>query len=496
MRVMVAYPPLVGKGSPMLTQNRQFQWMLEPSYLYPCVPASAATLLRHEGHEVCWVDCIAEHKDRSGFEKLVSDFRPDILAMETKTPVVRQHQAIADRLKTLVPGLQVVLMGDHAAARPEEILSNSRVDWCMTGGDYDYSLSSLVRHLSNGMPLGGGFWWRQPDGAIASSGPYTQEGDLDALPWIDRDLTKAHLYFEKWKKREPFMWTMAGRDCPWAKCTFCSWTVTYPKFRVRSPENLADEMEMLVARYGAREIFDDTGSLPGGAWLDRLCHEMIERKLHEKILFDCNFRFDAFTPENCALMAEAGFRKLILGVESASDRTLDILHKGLDQKRIVEASRWAARAGLQIQLTFMVGYPWETREDAHETLRLARFLMREGLAHHLQATVLVPYPGTPIFDLCERNGWLRFGADAYERFDMTEPVCKLAEMSEEETVRMVGRFYKIFLHPRVLAHQLANLRNLEDLDYLWRGVPAIWGHIRDFAHIRGTADITTGEGRL
>ena len=40
MRVMVAYPPLVSsKGSPMLTQNRQFQWFHEPSYLYPCVPA-------------------------------------------------------------------------------------------------------------------------------------------------------------------------------------------------------------------------------------------------------------------------------------------------------------------------------------------------------------------------------------------------------------------------------------------------------------------------
>ena len=48
MRVMLTYPPLEGKGSPMLTQNRQFQWMHGPSYLYPCVPASAATLSRSD----------------------------------------------------------------------------------------------------------------------------------------------------------------------------------------------------------------------------------------------------------------------------------------------------------------------------------------------------------------------------------------------------------------------------------------------------------------
>ena len=71
MRVLVAYPPMESaKGSPMLTQNRQFQWFNEPSYLYPCVPASAATLLQSKGHNVRWVDCIAEHRDAEQFRAL------------------------------------------------------------------------------------------------------------------------------------------------------------------------------------------------------------------------------------------------------------------------------------------------------------------------------------------------------------------------------------------------------------------------------------------
>ena len=67
---------------------------------------------------------------------------------------------------------------------------------------------------------------------------------------------------------------------------------------------------------------------------------------------------------------------------------------------------------------------------------------------------------------------------------MTEPVCALTDMNEEEVVRMAGQFYKLYLHPKFLMHQMRNLRSLEDLDYMKRGAVAIWGHIKDFAQIR------------
>ncbi len=486
MRVLLGYPPIESpKGSPMLSQNRQFQWFTEPSYLYPCVPASAATLLQSEGHTVTWVDCIAERKDWATFARILEDARPELVAMETKTPVVRMHWEIASRIKALVPGVRIVLFGDHIAGNPRETLERSEVDFCLQGGDYDFSLSALVKGLETGSAFGSGTWWKDDDGTVRDNGPYRTEGDLEALPYWDRRLTNAHLYFEKWKYRLPFMWTMAGRDCPYGRCTFCSWTVTHPTFRTVSPERLADEMDFLVREHGARNIFDDTGALPGGHWLVRLCEEMVARRLPERIVFDCNFRFDYFTERNVHLMRKAGFRKLILGIESASERTLDILDKGLTREQIVEGCRMASAAGLKPHLTLMVGYPWETREDAYATLSLARELMLKGWAHHLQATVVMPYPGTPLFDLCQRNGWLRFPQDAYERYDMTEPACVLTDMDAREVVQMAGQFYKIYLDPRFLARQLRDLRTLDDLDYMRRGVTAIWGHLRDFASMRG-----------
>ena len=61
-------------------------------------------------------------------------------------------------------------------------------------------------------------------------------------------------------------------------------------------------------------------------------------------------------------------------------------------------------------------------------------------------------------------------------------------MDEQEVVRMAGQFYKLYMHPKFLAHQLREVKSLEDLDYMVRGARAIWGHVKDFADIRGWDD--------
>ena len=61
MKISISFPPLESKkGTPLLSQNRQFQWFSDPTYIYPMIPATAATLLKSKGYEVFWDDAIAE----------------------------------------------------------------------------------------------------------------------------------------------------------------------------------------------------------------------------------------------------------------------------------------------------------------------------------------------------------------------------------------------------------------------------------------------------
>ena len=170
-----------------------------------------------------------------------------------------------DRIKEKLPGTIVVLMGDHITAFPDETMRNCRCDYAITGGDYDFLLANIVDHITKGENLEPGIWYRQ-NGDTVNTGQFRLDHDLNELPMVDRELTEWRLYGEPLYKREPFTYTMVGRDCPWAKCTFCSWTTLFPKFRTRTPESLLDEIGMLIDTYGVREIFDDTGSFPSGGW--------------------------------------------------------------------------------------------------------------------------------------------------------------------------------------------------------------------------------------
>ena len=74
MKIMLAYPPIESnKGIPLLSQNRQFQFFHNPTYIFPVVPASAATLLQSKGYEVLWKDGIAENLSQEQFYKFNSN---------------------------------------------------------------------------------------------------------------------------------------------------------------------------------------------------------------------------------------------------------------------------------------------------------------------------------------------------------------------------------------------------------------------------------------
>lgn len=476
MKVAICYPPLRDDRHPTLGQNRQFQWFHNPSFIYPMVPACAATMLDRAGHQVLWNDAIAMRWSGAEFWDFIRRERPELVALETKTPVVELHWEIIIRLKEELPDTVVVLFGDHVTALPAESLERCPVDYVLTGGDYDFLLVNLVEHLERGGPLEPGIWYRGSDGAL-NTGPFALGHDLDSLPEIDRELTDWRLYGEHLFIKKPHTYTMVGRDCWYAKCTFCSWTTLYPRFRVRGHRLVLDEIGRLIERYGIKEVFDDTGTFPAGVWLERFCDGMVERGYSEKLSISCNARVGALSELQYRMMAGAGFRLLKFGLESANQKTLDRLCKGTTVTDIVESCRMAKRAGLTVHLTTMVGYPWEIKTDAERTLELARKLLSDGHADMLQATIVIPYPGTPLFDEAKASDWLL--TTDWSRYDMSGPVLA-SPIPAGELGRLTQGLYGAFLSPSFIWRTVRSVRSLDDLKFLGRAAKAVLGHMKDF----------------
>ena len=143
--VVVGYPPIKSnKGVPLLSQNRQFQYFNASTYIYPMVPAYTASLLQDRGYKVYWMDGIAEKKEYSEWIKDLKRIKPDYLLVESKSPIVKKHWKIIDDLKKQVPKTKLVWVGDHISYLPLEIFENSKVDYAITGGDYDFVIVNFA----------------------------------------------------------------------------------------------------------------------------------------------------------------------------------------------------------------------------------------------------------------------------------------------------------------------------------------------------------------
>ena len=481
MKVAIAYTPIASaKGVPLLSQNRQFQWFNRPTFIYPVVPAYAATMARDDGHEVLWLDGIAERWSEEQFLERMVAAQPDVVLLETKTPVVKATWRWVERLRAALPAMKIVLAGDHVTALPAESMANCTADYLLTGGDYDFLLCNLLRHLTTGEVLEPGIWHRGADGSVRNTGPFETRHDLSALPLIDRELTRWRLYsvHNGNYRRTPGAYIMAGRDCWHGRCTFCSWTTLFPNYRVRTPEAVADEVGHLIERHGVREIMDDTGCFPAGEWLRTFCRLMIARGYNRRIYFDCNMRFGALEPADYALMKQAGFRFVLFGLESANQATLDRLDKHLKAEAIREGARAAAAAGLDVHVTVMLGFPWETADDIARTVALARELLIRGWAYTLQVTLAIPYPGTPLFRQCDEQGLLT--TRDWDDFDMRQAVMRTPV--DDAAIRgAIRRIYRAFFHPRALWNRLLHTRHpVEDVKFYGRGFLSLVGHLRDF----------------
>ncbi len=458
-RVAIAYPPLVSeKGVALLTQNRQFQWFSRPTYIFPVVPATAATMLKEAGHEVLFLDGIAAELTVESFERQLAEFRPDYVVIETKTPVVKRHCKWAAE-----HDYRVIMVGDHVTALPNETVGKPGVWAVIPGGDWDYGL----RDFLSGDQHSGLY-------------PFALRESIKDAPWIDRDLVHWELYAKRNGnfRRTPGTYVMSGRDCWHGKCTFCSWTTLYPKYRTRDPVDVVNEIEMLVEKYGVREVMDDSGTFPVGAWLTTFCEEMIRRGLPKKVRIDCNMRFGRLKFDDYRLMRRAGFQFVLFGVESANQATLDRFCKALKVEDVVQGCEWAHKAGLDVHLTFMFGHAWEGPKEIANTVALARRLLAKGWASTLQCTLTIPYPGTPLFRELEASDGLV--TKDWDEYDMRRAITKTPMATEAEIKCAIQEVYRGFLQPAALWHRITSTRTLFDFSFYYRGIRSLIGHLLDF----------------
>ena len=510
--VVVGYPPIQSKkGVALLSQNRQFQYFNVPTYIYPMVPAYAASNAQHHGYTTYWMDGIAEEKTYEQWLDELASTGADYLMVETKSPIVKTHWKIIADIKKRLPYLKLIWVGDQITFLPLETMEQSPVDYLITGGDYDFVLVNLLDHIYTGAELEGGVYWREGNSDITatpeanhkmqngeivfSSGIASLRHILDTLPFVDRDLTKWQLYAYKNGnyKYYPGTYMYSGRDCWWNRCTFCVWDHTLNpigSYRSFSPERLFAEVKHVVNTYGIKEIFDDAGTMFIGPKLHRFCTLLIESGYNKKVRYGCNMRFNALTQDYYQLMGKAGFRFILFGMESGNQKTLDKLDKGTKEEDTINGARMASEAGLEPHATIMLGYPWESFEDAKRTIEVAKFCFKKGYFTTMQATIVIPYPGTPLWKECKEKGLLL--SEDYDKYDMRQPVMKIP-FPKEKLLTLTQDLYSAFLSPQYIMRRVISIRSFADIKFFAIAGKKLLGHLLDFDPEQTKVNLTSSQ---
>jgi radical SAM superfamily enzyme YgiQ (UPF0313 family) len=242
---------------------------------------------------------------------------------------------------------------------------------------------------------------------------------------------------------------------------------------------VAEEIAEMTEKFHFREIFDDneSGAIYNKKWLDQFHEEMKERGLNGEVTLSANSRADNFDDETCELLQKTGFRLLKVGLESGSNETLKRINKKETIEEIAEGIKNAKDHGLRIKITTMTGFPWETEEDVLKTFGVTRELMlyKAKFGDCLQSSVLVPYPGTPLYYEALKNNWFAIDPHNYDEYDMSKPVVKCSY----DPMSWCEKIWKIHKDPLFMLRSLVSMRSLSDMKVALIGFRSLQGHEED-----------------
>jgi len=439
MKVLVANPPWPGAGYGARSDVRWPHKRSDKFLEYPIYLAYLVAVLEKAGIDVGFIDGVVEEMSISSFAEAVARTEPDVVVLECSTPSIEYDLSTAKSLKERMSGVFTVLVGSHPSFFHKQIMEENKQVDAICRGEFDLTVTDLSMALSNGDRLSTvkGITYRDGNG-IHVNEPRPLIENLDELPFPARHIVRSRYYRQGTFVGRNCTTMITSRGCP-HQCTFCLWprTLYGRKFRARSPENVVDEMEHVVRDHQVDEIyFDDDSMALNRRRILRICELVGKRGIEVKWIPQC--RVDSMNEEVLRAMKRAGCRYIRFGVESGSQKMLDLMKKGTTLSQIEKAFELCRKVGIKTQAFFLFGIAGETQATVRETIEFAKKLGPDSA----QFAVAIPHPGTKLYEICREGNWLK--CKSWEDFSACNSIIETEELSADEVEDARVQAYREF----------------------------------------------------
>jgi anaerobic magnesium-protoporphyrin IX monomethyl ester cyclase len=435
----------------------------------PLGPVYLAARLGEEGYEVSILDVMIdgyEHEtpDPDGrtvhyglpddaVRARIADFDPDLIGISCLFSNRAREVAHLCRLaKETAPEAHVVLGGQHPSGMPQVVL-DPNVDYAMAG-EADHAFVDLITAINARGDLRQVKHVILPDGCGHWKSPTIEYPDVATLPWPAWDKIDLEKYwrtnlakFEVTDMEEKkFIVLITSRGCP-HDCSFCTATLMGGRrYRTREIDDVVAEIRANQKSYGIEEVhFWDDNFFVNSKRLKKLLRRLIHEFPELTFQTPSGTEINALDNEVIDLMAEAGFSKVFLAIESANE---EIQQSSVDKKvnldRVPQVVERIRQTGMLAEGHFMVGFPGETRAQADHTFDRAPEFGLDRIA----ISIVNPLPGTRLYEECEEAGLFQDDFDPHNIRYSTENL-RFDDMERGYISKRRREVWKTFMEERI-----------------------------------------------
>lgn len=432
--------------------------------LYPSLGlAYIAAVAEDSGSEVQIIDCVAMGFSSADLYVLTKRFNPELIGMQTLSYNINDCLLAAKGIKGFSPQVNIVFGGVQASLFPTEICNDDNVDFVIAG-EGELTFKGLLEAMGNGRTFDhvNGLTWKEGK-KIIQNPPRELIDDLDTLPLPAWHLFCLNRYHSSAQLRgRTTLHLITSRGCPY-KCAYCAAPKVFGRTsRQYTNGRIIEEIIHLRKRYGADVIqfYDDNFTLNRNKVID-LCDHLIKMKLG--IPWSCFSRVDRIDKGLLRKMKKAGCYQIFYGVESGSQRLLDLIRKDITLEQIKEAFKITKEEGIEAMASLIMGLPTETEEDSRRTADIPIKID----ADYAVWSPLGVFPGSDLFEIAMKHGRLadfngrRSDAGREELIKNNGSVYLTGNMSLNNLNKKINMAYKKFyLRPIYIYRRIRSFMKL------------------------------------
>jgi radical SAM superfamily enzyme YgiQ (UPF0313 family) len=422
----------------------------------PLSIAYIAAVLEKSGTDVEILDANALNLSMDETADRVAGSGAGIIGITATTTIMPLVYSLSEKIKERDKNATIVIGGPHVTFLPERTLRECAAIDIIVRGEGEMTMLEMVNRGGNPEGVNGTTYRKR--NRIVNNPDRNPIEDLDSLPFPARHLLPLHLYnsgsiMSSGHDGKEYASMITARGCP-NKCTFCSSSHFWgTRVRFRSPENVVQEIEFLVEKYGTREIFfrDDTFTF-SPLRTERICDLILEKGI--RIKWSCYARAKSITPRLLHKMKEAGCSFLNFGVESGNQHILDRIKKNMQLGDAERAIRLARMMHVNTYASFILGLPGDTEQTVEDTISFAIRLSPDIAQFFIPS----PFPGTEMTEEAVKNGWIN---DVESWDEISEAACsnfRNEALTNRQIHILVSRAYRRFyIRPGFVMQSLVRL---------------------------------------